>query len=114
MGSHGAASGRISMRRCLDVDSTQDGCRSDAVGSGGLSVLHWAVFVGNRRYLGHLLETGVDIRVKKKRSRLAEEMVTEYRNKGARDLVVEDLGFVYDGTRVYRPLSEVCEQASPK
>jgi palmitoyltransferase ZDHHC13/17 len=90
------------------------GADPNAVGYDGLSVLHWAAFAGNRKCLRHLLEAGAATRAKNKDSRIAEELATEHHNKGVWDSVIEELGFIHDGTRVRRPLSEVrgCTGAS--
>ena len=89
------------------------GADPNAVGHDGLSVLHWAAFAGNRRCLRHLLEAGADIKAKNKDGRTAEEMATEDRNKDIWDSVLEELGFMPNGTRVRKPLSEVRGPPAP-
>jgi palmitoyltransferase len=92
------------------------GADPNAVGRDGLSTLHWAAFTGNKGCITQLLEAGADIRAKNKDGRTAREIAAEFRNQGTWDLVVEELGFKPDGTRVRRPFDEVrgCPGASER
>jgi hypothetical protein len=74
----------------------------------GLTPLHWAAFTGSKKCIKGLLEAGADIRAKDKNRRTAEEIASEFRNRDAWNVVVEELGIKADGSRVRRPLSEVC------
>jgi len=57
-----------------------------------------------------LLEAGADIRAKNKKGLMAQEIAAEYHNRDFWNSVVEELGLKPDGTRMRRPLSEVCSR----
>jgi len=84
------------------------GADPNAVDHNGLTALHWAASGGNGSCISRLLEAGADIRAKTRDHRKAQEMAVRYRNGREWDIVVKELGFRADGTRVRRPLSEVC------
>jgi ankyrin repeat protein len=89
------------------------GADPNAVDHDGLAPLHWAAFAGNKKCISLLLEAGADIRAKNRDRRTAEEMASEFRNGQTWKEVVGELGFKADGTRVRRPLSEVCRCPGP-
>ena len=84
------------------------GANPSVVDRNGVTALHWAASGGNRNCISQLLEAGVDVRAMNKGYRKAQEMADRYNNKAAWNAAVEELGFKADGTRVRRPLSEVC------
>ena len=84
------------------------GADPNAADHNGLTALHWAASSGNASCISQLLEAGADIRAKNRDHRKAQEMAVRYRNGREWDIVVKKLGFRADGTRVRRPLSEVC------
>ena len=84
------------------------GANPNLVDHNGLTALHWAACGGNRSCISQLLEAGVDIRAMNRDHRKAQEMADRYNNSKAWDAVVQELGFKANGTRVRRPLSEVC------
>jgi ankyrin repeat protein len=84
------------------------GANPNAVDRNGLTALHWAAAGGNRNCISQLLEAGADVRAVNKDHRKAQEMADRYNSRGAWNAAVEELGFKADGTRVRRPLSEVC------
>ena len=86
------------------------GATPSVVDRNGLTALHWAASGGNRNCISQLLEAGVDVRAMNRDYRKAQEMADRYNNKAVWDAVVEELGFKVDGTRVRRPLSEVCSR----
>jgi hypothetical protein len=84
------------------------GADPNAVDHDGLTALHWAASTGNKSCIAQLLEAGADIGAKNNDQHTAQEMADRYRNRAAWDMVVKELGIKADGTRVRRPLSEVC------
>jgi palmitoyltransferase len=84
------------------------GANPNVVGHDGLTPLHWAAFKGSKKCIKGLLEAGADIRAKDKNRCTAEEIASEFRNRDKWNVVVEELGIKADGSRVRRPLSEVC------
>jgi palmitoyltransferase ZDHHC13/17 len=84
------------------------GANPNAVDRNGLTALHWAASGGNRSCISQLLEAGADIRAMNRDHRKAQEMADRYNNRWTWNAAVEELGFKADGTRVRRPLSEVC------
>jgi len=84
------------------------GANPNAVDRNGLTALHWAASGGNRSCISRVLEAGADIRARNNDQHTAQEMADRNNNRGAWDEAVEELGFKADGTRVRRPLSEVC------
>ena len=84
------------------------GANPNAVDRNGLTALHWAASGGNRRCISQLLEAGADIRAMNRDLWRAQEMADRYDNRWAWKTAVEEVGFKADGTRVRRPLSEVC------
>jgi ankyrin repeat protein len=74
----------------------------------GLTALHWAASRGNRSCILQLLEAGADIRAMNKDHRKAQDMAGRYNNSWQWYEAVNEMGFKADGTRVRRPLSEVC------
>jgi ankyrin repeat protein len=101
-----------------DKDSTEIllkfGADPNAVDHNGLTALHWATSAGNSSCITQLLEAGVDIRAKNRDHHTAEEMADRYNNRSTWNRVVEKLGLKADGTRVRRPLSEVCGRVGPR
>ena len=83
------------------------GADPNAADNNGFTTLHWAAVTGYKRCITRLLEAGADIRTKNRDRRTAQEVATEYGNRDVWNLVVEELGFKPDGTRMRRPLSEV-------
>jgi hypothetical protein len=98
------------MRRGLDADFTQVGWIRTQL---NWSCCYWPLRVAmdgfrwEQEGLTYLPEAGADIRAKNKDSRIAKEIAAEYRNEVVWDSGVEELGFIHDGTRMRRPLSEV-------
>jgi palmitoyltransferase len=84
------------------------GANPNLVDRNGLTALHWAASGGNRTCISRLLEVGADIRAMSRDRQIADEMAVRYDNIGAWYAAVKELGFKADGTRVRRPLSEVC------
>jgi ankyrin repeat protein len=84
------------------------GANPNVVDLNGLTALHWAASRGNRGCISQLLEAGADVRAMNRDHRKAQEMADRYNKRGAWDAAVEEVGFKADGTRVRRPLSEVC------
>ena len=78
------------------------------MGDDGLTPLHFAAYTGNKKCITKLLEAGADIRAKNGNLRTAQEMASEFRNSKTWNAVVGELGFKADGSRVRRPLTEVC------
>ena len=84
------------------------GADPNAADHNGLTALHWAASGGNASCISQLLEAGADIRAKTRDHRKVQEIAAWYENARIWDEVVKRLGFKADGTRVRRPLSEVC------
>jgi palmitoyltransferase ZDHHC13/17 len=84
------------------------GANPSVVDRNGLTALHWAACGGNRSCISQLLEAGADVRAMNRDNRKAKEMADRYNNREAWKAAVQKLGFKADGTRVRRPLSEVC------
>ena len=84
------------------------GADPNAVDRDGFTSLHWAAFNGNESCIVQLLKGGADIRTKTRDLRSAKEFAFEHHNIDTWNKVVAELGFKEDGTRVRRPLSEVC------
>ena len=84
------------------------GADPNAVDRNGFTALHWAACCGNRSCISQLLEAGADVRAKNKGHWEARELAEKYNNTVTWNAVVKGLGFKADGTRVRRPLSEVC------
>ncbi|KAI0252315.1 ankyrin repeat-containing domain protein [Lactifluus subvellereus] len=82
------------------------GADPNAADRDGLTSLHWAAFSGNKSCITQLLRAGSDIRAKTRDLRTAQDVATELQNLDTWNKVVEELGFMGDGTRVRRPLSE--------
>lgn len=78
-----------------------------------LTALHWAAFSGNKGCITQLLEAGANIRARNRDLRTAQEIAADYGHKDIWELVVDELGFKLDGTRVRRPLSEVRSRSEP-
>jgi ankyrin repeat protein len=78
-----------------------------------LTALHWAAFSGNKGCITQLLEAGANIRARNRDLRTAQEIAADYGHKDIWELVVDELGFKLDGTRVRRPLSEVRSRSKP-
>jgi ankyrin repeat protein len=101
-----------------DEDSTRIllkfGADPKAVDRNGLTTLHWAASGGNPSCITQLLESRVDIRALSRDRQTAEEMAAMYHNRGTWNAAVAWLGFKPDGTRVRRPLSEVCGRVGPQ
>jgi hypothetical protein len=76
----------------------------------GLTALHWAASGGNRSCISQLLEAGADVRAMDRDHRKPQEMADRYNNRWAWNAAVEEVGSKADGTRVRRPLSEVCDR----
>jgi len=90
------------------------GADPNAVDGNGLTALHWAASGGNPSCITQLLEAGVDIRAQSRDRRTAKEVAAMYHNNDTWNTVVAGLGFKTDGTRVRRPLSEVCGHVGPR
>ena len=84
------------------------GADPNVVGDDGLTPLHWAAYSGNKTCITKLLEAGADIRAKNGNLLTAQEMAFEFRNGETWNVVLRELGFKADGSRVRRPLGEVC------
>ena len=84
------------------------GANPNVVDRNGLTALHWAASGGNRSCISQLLEAGADVRAMNRGHWRAQAMADRYNNRGTWNAAVENLGFKADGTRVRRPLSEVC------
>ena len=84
------------------------GANPNIVDRCGLTALHWATCGGNGSCISQLLEAGADVRAMDRDNLKAEEMADKYNNREAWNAAVGELGFKADGTRVRRPLSEVC------
>ena len=84
------------------------GANPNAVDPKGFTALHWAACGGDRSSISQLLEAGAGVRAMNRDHRNAQEMAYRYNNNAVWNVVVEELGFKADGTRVRRPLSEVC------
>jgi len=86
----------------------KQGADPNVAGDDGLTPLHWAVYSGNKKCITKLLEADADIRAKNGNLRTAQEMAFEFRNSETWNVVLRELGFKADGSRVRRPLGEVC------
>ena len=86
----------------------KSGANPNLVDRNGFTALHWAASGGNKSCITQLLEAGADIIAMNRDHRKAQEMADRYGNRGTWKAAVEELGFKADGTRVRRPLSEVC------
>ena len=86
------------------------GADPNAMDCDGFTPLHRAALAGSTWHITDLLEAGADIRAKNRDGHTALEIVAEYHeeNVWTWKSVVEGLGFKPDGTRIRRPLSEVC------
>ena len=84
------------------------GANPNVVDRNGLTALHWAASGGNMSCISQLLEAGADVRAVNRDNLKAEEMADRYNNRESWNAAVRELGFKADGTRVRRPLSEVC------
>ena len=80
----------------------------NAVDRNGLTALHWEASGGKRSCISQLLEAGADVRAMNIDNLKAEELADRYNNRESWNATVGELGFKADGTRVRRPLSEVC------
>jgi len=84
------------------------GANPNLVDRNGLTALHWAASGGNWSCILQLLEAGADVRAMNRDHRKAQDMADRYNNRRSWDGAVEERGLKADGTRVRRPLSEVC------
>jgi palmitoyltransferase len=84
------------------------GANPNVVGSDGLTPLHFAAFTGNKTCITKLLEAGADIRAKNGNHGSAQDIASESGNSETWNAAVGELGFKADGSRVRRPLTEVC------
>jgi ankyrin repeat protein len=87
------------------------GANPNVVGSDAsdrLTPLHFAAYTGNKTCITKLLEAGADIRAKNGSRRTAQEVASEFGNSETWNAAVGELGFKADGSRVRRPLTEVC------
>ncbi|KAK7684441.1 hypothetical protein QCA50_012388 [Cerrena zonata] len=72
----------------------------------GLTPLHWAVVRGNRVCIRRLIEAGADVSAKDGEGRTARDMAVELKSLGAWKRALEEGGYIEDGTRKKKPLSE--------
>jgi palmitoyltransferase ZDHHC13/17 len=84
------------------------GANPNLVDRNGLTALHWAASGGNKSCISQLLEAGADVRAMNRDHRKAQEMADRYNNRVEWNAAVKEAGLKADGTRVRRPLSEVC------
>jgi palmitoyltransferase len=89
------------------------GANPNAVNRDGHTPLHFAAFTGSRKCITELLEAGADIRMKNRNLHTAEQLAYKYHNIRTWNEVVGELGIKSDGTKVRRPLSEVCSHLGP-
>ena len=94
--------------KCSTAVLLKFGADPNAADHNGLTALHRAASGGNKSCISQLLEAGADIRAKDRDHRTAQEIADRYFNRWEWDMVVKELGFKEDGTRVRRPFSEVC------
>lgn len=74
----------------------------------GLTPLHWAVVRGNRMCIRRLIEKGAEIGAKDNEGRTARDMAVELKSLGAWKRALEEGGFMEDGSKKRKPMSEVC------
>jgi len=84
------------------------GADPNLVDRNGLTALHWAASGGNRSCISQLLEAGADARAMNRDHRKAHEMAVRYNSIVEWYAAAKKEGVKADGTRVRRPLSEVC------
>ena len=84
------------------------GADPNAADHNGLTALHWAASSGNWSCISQLLEAGADIRAKTRNHRKVQEIAVGYDKAWIWDSVDKRLGFKVDGTRMRRPLCEIC------
>jgi len=83
------------------------GANPNLMDHNGLTALHWAAS-GNSSCISQVLDAGTDVRAMNRDHLKAQEMADRYGNRWTWKSADEGLGFKADGTRVRRPLSEVC------
>ncbi|ETW79991.1 hypothetical protein HETIRDRAFT_477592 [Heterobasidion irregulare TC 32-1] len=72
----------------------------------GLTPLHWAVVRGNRMCIRRLIEKGAEIGAKDNEGRTARDMAVELKSLGAWKRALEEGGFMEDGSKKRKPMSE--------
>ena len=73
----------------------------------GLTPLHWAVVRGNKVCIRQLFEKGAEIHAKDNEGRTARDMAVELKSLGAWKRAFEEGGFMEDGSKRKKPLSDV-------
>ena len=92
----------------LSVDLLlKHGASANTKDDAGLTPLHWAVVRGNRVCIRRLVEAGADISAKDGEGRTARDMAVELKSLGAWKRALEEGGFMEDGVKKKKPLSEV-------
>ena len=73
----------------------------------GLTPLHWAVVRGNKVCILRLFDKGAEMHAKDNEGRTARDMAVELKSIGAWKRALEEGGFLEDGSKRKKPLSEV-------